>query len=339
VLGVAAVNRAGIPAYFSSDNLSVQVAAPGVRVLAQGNNGQYWLVNGTSPACALTAGVAALIKSVYPGMPPALVVQAIAASAQHPPGGYNDRVGFGTVDAAAALSAAAHLTRYVPDGRGLHTGSHFGGGPAAIPPPPVRSRGIGQLVLFCLLAVACLGMTAIAASRLVLTRSSGAGASDPAGLALAAVQPAWSQLDDTGLDNARPDGTGLVSVGLNGASRDHSSPEVSPPEPSPADISPTDIGPSDVSPADVSPADIGPSDVSPADVSPSDVSPADVSPADMSPADMGPSDVSPADMSPADVSPSDVSPADISPGDMSPADISGEDVTQELPQPGYGDGE
>jgi hypothetical protein len=344
VLGVAAVNRAGIPAYFSSDNLSVQVAAPGVRVLAQGNNGQYWLVNGTSPACALTAGVAALIKSVYPGMPPALVVQAIAASAQHPPGGYNDRVGFGTVDAAAALSAAAHLTRYVPDGRGLHTGSHFGGGPAAIPPPPVRSRGIGQLVLFCLLAVAGLGMTAIAASRLVLTRSSGAGASDPAGLALAAVQPAWSQLDDTGLDNARPDGTGLVSVGLNGASRDHSSPEVSPPEPSPADISPTDIGPSDVSPADVSPADIGPSDVSPADVSPSDVSPADVSPADvspadMSPADMGPSDVSPADMSPADVSPSDVSPADISPGDMSPADISGEDVTQELPQPGYGDGE
>ena len=182
----------------------------------------------------------------------------------------------------------------------------------------------GCNVIAPVIAVACLGMTAIAASRLVLTRSSGAGASDPAGLALAAVQPAWSQLDDTGLDNARPDGTGLVSVGLNGASRDHSSPEVSPPEPSPADISPTDIGPSDVSPADVSP---------------SDVSPADVSPADMSPADMGPSDVSPADMSPADVSPSDVSPADISPGDMSPADISGEDVTQELPQPGYGDGE
>jgi len=81
VLAVAAVNKAGNPAYFSSDNLSVQVAAPGVRVLAQGNNGQYWLVNGTSPACALAAGVAALIKAVHPGMSPALVVRAIAVKA------------------------------------------------------------------------------------------------------------------------------------------------------------------------------------------------------------------------------------------------------------------
>ena len=104
MLAVAAVDKTGSPAYFSSDNLSVQVAAPGVRVLAQGNNGQYWLVNGTSPACALAATVAALIKAVHPRMSPALVVRAIEASAQHPPGGYNDRVGFGTVDAAAALT-------------------------------------------------------------------------------------------------------------------------------------------------------------------------------------------------------------------------------------------
>ncbi len=50
VLAVAAVSRSGQPASFSSDNLSVQVAAPGVRVPAQGRDGKYWIVSGTSPA-------------------------------------------------------------------------------------------------------------------------------------------------------------------------------------------------------------------------------------------------------------------------------------------------
>ncbi len=175
VLGVAAINEAGDPANFSSDNLSVQVAAPGVQVPAQGRDGQYWLVSGTSPACALTSGVAALIKSAYPRLSPALVALAITSTAQHrPPGGYDDRVGFGTVDAAAALAAARHLTSYVPGGHGLSPASHFGGGPAAIPPPPVRPRGLSQLVLFCLLAAGCLALTVAAASRLVLGRTRGA---------------------------------------------------------------------------------------------------------------------------------------------------------------------
>ena len=85
VLGVAAVARDGAPAGFSSDNLSVQVAAPGVNVPAQGTDGQYWLVSGTSPACALTAGVAALIKSRYPRLAPALVIRAITGSARSRP--------------------------------------------------------------------------------------------------------------------------------------------------------------------------------------------------------------------------------------------------------------
>ena len=188
VLGVAAVDQSGNPANFSSDNLSVQVAAPGVQVPAQGRDGQYWLVSGTSPACALTSGVAALIKSAYPRLSPALIVRAIISSARHrPAGGYDDQVGFGTVDAAAALSAAAHLTSYVQTGHGLRPASYFGGGPAAIPPPPVRPRGLGQLVLFCLLAAACLTLTATAASRLVLAKSR--GAVRPAGPAGAA--PGW----------------------------------------------------------------------------------------------------------------------------------------------------
>ena len=115
VLGVAAVKRNDVAAGFSSDNLSVQVAAPGVNVPAQGRDGQYWLVSGTSPACALTAGVAALIKAQYPHLAPTLVVRAITTSTQNrPAGGYNDRIGFGTVNAAAALTAARQLAAARP---------------------------------------------------------------------------------------------------------------------------------------------------------------------------------------------------------------------------------
>ncbi len=173
VLGVGAVGRGGQPAGFSSDNLSVQVAAPGVKVPAQGRDGQYWLVSGTSPACALTAGVAALIKSRYPGLAPALVVQAITATAQHaPPGGYDQRVGFGTVDAAAALAVAAKLAADSGDGgaRGLSTSARFGGGPAAVPRVPVPPRDRRPLVLFALLGLASLVLFVTMAARLVAAR-------------------------------------------------------------------------------------------------------------------------------------------------------------------------
>ena len=167
VLGVGAVTQAGSAASFSSNNLSVAVAAPGVKVPAQGRDGQYWLVSGTSPACALTAGVAALIKSRYPHLSPALVDQAITSTAQNPPPqGYDARVGFGTVDAAAALTAAATLSHDVSTGRGVKVAKQFGGGPAAVPPVPVAPRGTGRLILYAVLMVACLAIAAAAAVRL-----------------------------------------------------------------------------------------------------------------------------------------------------------------------------
>jgi hypothetical protein len=171
VLGVAAVGRTGAPAHFSSNNLSVQVAAPGVKVPAQGRDGQYWLVSGTSPACALTAGVAALIKSRYPAMPPALVVQAITASTWHRPhGGYNTEVGFGIVNAAAALKMAARLARDTSAGAGFAAASHFGGGPAANSPVPVAPRGQRQLIIDIMLALACLVVLAASAFWLIVGR-------------------------------------------------------------------------------------------------------------------------------------------------------------------------
>jgi subtilisin family serine protease len=167
VLGVGAVTQTETAASFSSNNLSVEIAAPGVKVPAQGRDGQYWLVSGTSPACALAAGVAALIKSRYPRLSPALVDQAITSTAQNPPPkGYDDRVGFGTVDAAAALAEAATLTRDLSTGRGVKVATHFGGGAAAVPPVPVAPRGAGRLILYAVLVLAFLVIAAFAAVRL-----------------------------------------------------------------------------------------------------------------------------------------------------------------------------
>jgi len=179
VLSVAAVNGSGQVAGFSSENLSVQVAAPGYRVPAQGRDGQYWLVSGTSPACALTAGVVALIKSRYPRLSDPQVISAITSSttvSSRPPGGYDDQIGFGVVNAAAALAEAGRLARAEPPPTGMPAARHFAGGLAAVPPLPVQPRGPAELLLFCLLGAACLTLVAVSTSRLFATGEAQAAA-------------------------------------------------------------------------------------------------------------------------------------------------------------------
>ena len=159
VLGVGAVTIAGTQASFSSGNLSVRVAAPGKGVPAQGRNGSYYTVDGTSPACALVAGVAALIKSRYPKISPALVTEALTATAQQTPAGsYDVNTGFGIVDAGAALAKAGQLAKERPAASQVPLAAHFGGGTAAVPAPPVAARGDGQRDLFIVLALVSLAV-------------------------------------------------------------------------------------------------------------------------------------------------------------------------------------
>jgi hypothetical protein len=168
VLGVGAVTIAGTPASFSSGNLSVQVAAPGKGVPAQGRNGSYYTVDGTSPACALVAGVAALIKSRYPGISPAQVAEALRTSAQQTPAGsYDVNTGFGIVNAGAALVKAGQLTKERPQASPVPLAAHFGGGTAAVPAAPVTPRSDGQRDLFIVLALVSLavGLAGLAVAR------------------------------------------------------------------------------------------------------------------------------------------------------------------------------
>ena len=168
VISVGAVDSSGAVAGFSSANLSVQVAAPGVSIPAQGRDGQYWSVSGTSPACALVAGVAALVKARYPGLAPDLVASALTSTTtRQPSAGYDSQVGFGIVDAAAALARAGKLAGARTTEAGLKATVRYRG---VSPQPPVRSRGSGQLALFALLALTSLALTAAAGTRLVVLR-------------------------------------------------------------------------------------------------------------------------------------------------------------------------
>ncbi|GII85827.1 type VII secretion-associated serine protease [Sphaerisporangium siamense] len=167
VIGVAAVDRLGKHAAFSSDNLSVLVGAPGVAVPAAKAGGGYISIEGSSVSTALVAGVAALIKAKYPQLRPELVARALSTTTRGAPAGrYDEKIGFGVVDAAAALARAGELTRYrsaVPVREGLH----FGKGVTVSEP---ERPGPDPLRLWVYGAGIVLGLAGFGAGVVVLTR-------------------------------------------------------------------------------------------------------------------------------------------------------------------------
>jgi len=178
VISVAAADKSQRRASFSNRNSLVTVAAPGVDVLGAGPGDEYWIGRGTSQATALVSGVAALIKSRYPKMSPALVAQAITAGARgRPRGGYDPGTGFGVVNAALALRHAALLARHrhVASGPGVQDPDRPIKPEADVPvrtgPIQVVHRDRGKIALFGGIAVAAgLGALACFAVLLVLIR-------------------------------------------------------------------------------------------------------------------------------------------------------------------------
>lgn len=128
VIAVAATDRSGRRATFSTHRWTTTVAAPGVDVVEARVGGGYIVGDGTSPAAALVSGVVALIRSRYPKLSAAQVRDVLERSATHPMGGYSEDVGWGVVQAGGALRLAATLTP----------------APATPEPAPARSRLLGD---------------------------------------------------------------------------------------------------------------------------------------------------------------------------------------------------
>jgi subtilisin family serine protease len=111
------------------------VAAPGVEINAASIKGGRAEIQGTSPAGALTAGVAALIVAKYPDLSPRQVEQVLQKTASTYRRGHNPQTGYGVVDAEAALKVAASMK---PESAALPVGkqgawTHFGPGDDGTP--------------------------------------------------------------------------------------------------------------------------------------------------------------------------------------------------------------
>ncbi len=84
-----------------------------------------------------------------------------------PSGGYDSQVGFGVVNAAAAVTRAGKLAHAQLNQASLPAMARFHG---PVAPEPVRPRGTAQLVLFSLLALASLALIGAAGTWLALLR-------------------------------------------------------------------------------------------------------------------------------------------------------------------------
>jgi uncharacterized protein affecting Mg2+/Co2+ transport len=176
VIGAATVDLPGLPSPSPSvpspASESILVAAPGNQLLASGPQGAGYAVQNYYSSLAWLAGTAALIKSVYPNLAPALVARAIALSARdHPPGGYNTTIGFGLINPAGALqqaSALASLRDTAAPGPGVASPSaRLASGPApgiidAVHHSGAKLATFGGAIAF---GIICLILAAVLARR------------------------------------------------------------------------------------------------------------------------------------------------------------------------------
>jgi subtilisin family serine protease len=108
ILSVSASDESDSPAYFSSVGPFVDLSAPGTNILTTAKFGLYTSDSGTSLASPIVAGVAGLMFAANPALTPALATQMMEATAVDPGGnGYDESMGYGRVNAAAAVMAAA----------------------------------------------------------------------------------------------------------------------------------------------------------------------------------------------------------------------------------------
>lgn len=129
VIAVTAVDRYGTRAPFSTRRWYATVSAPGVDVIIADPDHKYYEGWGTSAAAAFVSGAVALIEAARPGLTPAQIKRLLEDTARNAPAdGRDDSRGFGFIDPAAAIKAAAGLR---PGGlrSAAHGEKYFGPGP------------------------------------------------------------------------------------------------------------------------------------------------------------------------------------------------------------------
>jgi subtilisin family serine protease len=126
VLAVGATDTDDTVAFFSTQNSTVDVAAPGRRIVsttpryatylsARGATLTYGAFSGTSQASPFVAGLAALLLSGEPQLTPTQLVQRLESTADQLSGAAgtrNDGYGYGRVNGLRAVSAAPAVDRY-----------------------------------------------------------------------------------------------------------------------------------------------------------------------------------------------------------------------------------
>jgi type VII secretion-associated serine protease mycosin len=117
VVAVSATDHSGNIAEESVSGPQVVLSAPGTDIMAAGSGkrGRYATGTGTSDSTAIVSGVAALIKSKYPDMDAANIINRLIATADDKgPEGRDSEYGFGIVNPVKALTAGASKVKANP---------------------------------------------------------------------------------------------------------------------------------------------------------------------------------------------------------------------------------
>ena len=131
VLAVAAVDKYGARAAFSTRRWYATLAAPGKDVVIADPDRKYYEGWGTSAAAAVVSGAAALVRAAHPDLSPAQVKKLLAETARNTPeGGRSDALGTGVVDPAAAIEVGSTVKpRAQAPARVAYPHEYFGSGP------------------------------------------------------------------------------------------------------------------------------------------------------------------------------------------------------------------
>jgi Subtilase family len=159
VIAVGAFDSSFVKAPWTSRLSYVTLTAAGAGVIAASNGGGYETMNSTSAASAIVAGIVALIRSRYPSLSWQDVRTALTSTTMfHRANGLTDGSGYGAVNAAAALGAAAKLATPASDLAGANAEpptnlrpAAAGAGVAKLSPQIVRAGAISAAVLVLLL--------------------------------------------------------------------------------------------------------------------------------------------------------------------------------------------